>query len=485
MLIPVILSGGSGTRLWPLSRQAYPKQFLTLFGEHSLFQDTLLRLRGVPDCGTPILVCNEQHRYLVAEQLRLLGIDDARILLEPMGRNTAPAAACAAFAALGEDPQALLLVLPADHLIRDLPALHRALAAGRQAAEQGHLVTFGILPNRAETGFGYVKRGSILREWPADDPLAPGQTLYAVQAFVEKPDQETAQAYLESGEYYWNSGMFLFRADRFLQELRHFTPETWEKCQLALAQAKSTFDFTLLESTAFAATPKDSIDYSIMEKTTASVLVPLEAGWNDVGTWSALWEEGEQDADGNVLQGDLLVKEVHQSFIRSESRLVTAIGLDHLVIVETADAILVANKERVQDIKSFVNQLQNQGRDEAVVHRTVYRPWGSYECIDRAPRFQVKRIVVSPGAKLSLQLHHHRAEHWIVVRGTAQVTKGSEVFLLREDESTYIPLGVQHRLANPGRIPLELIEVQSGSYLGEDDIMRLEDHYGRIAQSED
>ena len=480
MMIPVILSGGSGTRLWPLSRLAYPKQFLALFGEHSLFQTTLTRLQGLPDCGPPILVCNEQHRYLAAEQLRLLGISDATILLEPLGRNTAPAVACAAFSALQQDPDACLLVLPADHLIRNLPALHEALATGRPAAEQGRLVTFGIVPNRPETGFGYVQRGTLVPEWSASDPVTPQQSLFTVQAFVEKPDQETAQTYLDSGDYYWNSGMFLFRADKFLQELKRFTPETWEHCQQALAQAKTTFDFTLLQQTAFAAAPKNSIDYSIMEKTADAVLVPLQAGWNDVGTWVALWEEGDQDAAGNVLSGDLLVEEVKHSFIRSESRLVAAIGLEDLIIVETADAVLVAHKERVQDIKSFVNQLREKGRDEAVVQRTVYRPWGSYECVDRAPRFQVKRIIVHPGAQLSLQLHHHRAEHWIVVKGTAQVTKGNDIFLLKEDESIYIPLGVQHRMANPGRIPLELIEVQSGSYLGEDDIVRFEDTYGRI-----
>ncbi|MEO5341303.1 MAG: mannose-1-phosphate guanylyltransferase/mannose-6-phosphate isomerase [Magnetococcus sp. MYC-9] len=479
MIIPVILSGGSGTRLWPLSRQAYPKQFLTLCGEHSLFQASLLRLQGVPECGAPILVCNEQHRYLVAEQLRLLGTQDATILLEPMGRNTAPAAACAAFSALNRDPEALLLVLPADHVIRDVPALHHALAAGRQAAEQGRLVTFGILPTKPETGYGYVQRGALLQAWSESDPIAPRQQLFAVSAFVEKPDRQTAQGYLDAGDYYWNSGMFLFRADRFLQELQRFAPATWSACLQALALAKTAFDFVQLDPAAFATAPQDSIDYSIMEKTTDSVVVPLQAGWNDVGTWSALWEEGEQDATGNVLHGDLLVKDVHHSYIHSESRLVAAIGLDNHVIVETADAVLVAHKEHVQDIKHFVSQLQALGRDEAVIHRTVYRPWGSYQCVDRAPRFQVKRIVVNPGAQLSLQLHHHRAEHWVVVKGTARVTRGEEILLLGEDQSTYIPLGVQHRLENPGRIPLELIEVQSGSYLGEDDIVRFADDYGR------
>ncbi|MBF0463045.1 MAG: mannose-1-phosphate guanylyltransferase/mannose-6-phosphate isomerase [Magnetococcales bacterium] len=479
MIIPVILSGGSGTRLWPLSREAYPKQFLALFGDRSLFQATLDRLRGVSDCGPPMLVCNEQHRFLVAEQLRVLGVTDATILLEPMGRNTAPATACAAFSALSRDPDALLLVLPSDHLIRDVAALHQALAAGRQAAEQGRLVTFGIVPTRPETGFGYIRRGRLLHEWSATTDEVPQQALFTVSAFVEKPDRETAQTYLDSDEYYWNSGMFLFRADRFLQELQRLAPMVWSACLQAVAQAKTAFDFIFLDAAAFAASPSDSIDYSIMEKTTDSVVIPLQAGWNDVGTWSALWEEGNQDEAGNVLLGDVMTKDVIRSFIHSESRLVVAIGMADHIIVETSDAVLVAHRTQVQDVKTLVNRLQVLGRDEVVSHRHVYRPWGSYECVDHAPRFQVKRIIVNPGAKLSLQRHHHRAEHWVVVKGTARVTKGEETFLLSEDQSTYIPLGVIHRLENPGRIPLELIEVQSGSYLGEDDIVRLEDHYGR------
>ncbi len=489
MLIPVILSGGSGTRLWPLSRETYPKQFLPLLGKRSLFQLTLDRLNGLPERGAPILVCNDQHRFLVAEQLRLLGLNDATVLLEPVGRNTAPATACAALTALERDPDALLLVLPADHLIRDLAALHRALVAGRQAAEQGRLVTFGIVPTRPETGFGYIQRGPLLQNGSESDSTGSQQSLYAIQAFVEKPDLKTAQGYWESGDYYWNSGMFLFRADRFLQELQHHAPAIREACQRALAQADLGFskrdkNFILLDAEAFTASPSDSIDYSIMEKTRDAVVVPLQAGWNDVGNWSSLWEESEQDGAGNAVSGDVLLQRVTHSFIRSESRLVAAIGLDNHVIIETADAVLVADKREVQDVKTLVKQLQQMDRSEAVTHRVVYRPWGSYECVERAHRFQVKRILVNPGAKLSLQFHHHRAEHWIVVKGTARVTKGDEQFLLSEDQSTYIPLGVTHRLENPGKIPLEIIEVQSGSYLAEDDIVRFEDSYGRVPSGE-
>ena len=496
MIIPVILSGGSGTRLWPLSRETYPKQFLPLLGEHSLFQETLNRLSALPDYGPPILVCNDQHRFLVAEQIRVLGITDATILLEPIGRNTAPATACAAFTALDKDPDAILLVLPADHLIRDVAVFHQALAAGIQAAKKNHLVTFGIVPAKPETGFGYIQRGTML-EWsqtPEEQPIAvvsnngekmadtaQNQPLFTVKAFVEKPDIETATEYVNSGAYYWNSGMFLFRADRFLQELQRFAPAIFSACQQAVTQAKPGFDFISLDATAFSACPKDSIDYAVMEKTTASVVIPLQAGWNDVGAWSALWEEADKDGNGNVLIGDAMIENVQNSFIRSESRLVTAIGLDNHIVVETADAVFISHKDCVQDVKTIVKRLQVMDRQEATAHRKVYRPWGSYESVDHSQRFQVKRITVNPGAKLSLQMHHHRAEHWICVKGTARVTKGDEIFLLSEDQSTYIPLGITHSLENPGAIPLELIEVQSGSYLGEDDIVRFADKYGRTS----
>ena len=473
MIIPVILSGGSGTRLWPLSRESFPKQFLTLLGDHSLFQETLLRLRSLADYASPILVCNIQHRFLIAEQLRELTITDATLLLEPIGRNTAPATACAAITALAKDPDAILLVLPADHLIRHVSAFHQALAIGKRAAQQGHLVTFGVIPGKPETGYGYIHRGATI------DPREPD--LFSVRAFVEKPDAKTAKSYLDSGEYYWNSGMFMFRADRFLQELQQFSPAILQSCQQAVKLAKASFDFMPLDEAAFSGCPKDSIDYAVMEKTSASVVIPLQAGWNDVGAWTALWEEGDQDSDGNVLMGDVLVKDVKNSYIRSGNRLVAAVGLADHVIIETVDAIFVSHKESVQEVKSIVNRLHALGRGEAAAHRTVYRPWGSYECVANAHRFQVKRITVNPGAKLSLQMHHHRAEHWVVVKGTARVTKGEECFLLAEDQSTYIPLGVTHRLENPGSIPLELIEVQSGSYLGEDDIVRFEDKYGRTS----
>ena len=496
MMIPVILSGGSGTRLWPLSREAFPKQFLALLGEHSLFQETLRRLRAIPEYGPPILVCNHQHRFLAAEQLRVLNISDATILLEPVGRNTAPATACAAFTALNNDPDAILLVLPADHLVRDVSALHRALNVGMLAAQKGHMVTFGIVPEKPETGFGYIQRGeahalsSALHEAeehatpPPSDTETPAiapqdHTAFAVKAFVEKPDLKTAQAYVDAGDYYWNSGMFLFRADRFLQELRRLAPLMFDACQHAVARATPSFDFVSLDATAFSACPKDSIDYAVMEKTTASVVVPLQAGWSDVGAWSALWEESHKDSDGNVLVGDVLVQNVKNSLVRSENRLVAAIGLDNHVIIETSDAVFVSHKDHAQETKTIVKRLQAMGRNEAGAHRKIYRPWGTYESIDHAQRFQVKRITVNPGAKLSLQMHHHRAEHWIVVKGTARVTKEEETFLLSEDQSTYIPLGITHRLENPGSIPLELIEVQSGSYLGEDDIVRFEDKYGR------
>ena len=473
MIIPVILSGGSGTRLWPLSRESFPKQFLTLLGDHSLFQKTLLRLRSLADYGPPILVCNIQHRFLIAEQLRELKITDSTLLLEPIGRNTAPATACAALSALSRDPDAILLVLPADHLIRDVSAFYQALAIGNRAAQQGHLVTFGIVPGRPETGYGYIHRGATIDPQESD--------LFSVRAFVEKPDAKTAQSYLDSGEYYWNSGMFMFRADRFLQELQQFSPAILQSCQQAVNLAKASSDFVPLDEAAFSGCPKDSIDYAVMEKTSASVVIPLQAGWNDVGAWTALWEEGDQDSDGNVLMGDVLVKDVKNSYIRSGNRLVAAIGLEDHIIIETADAIFVSHKDSVQEVKSIVNRLHALGRGEAAAHRKVYRPWGSYESVSNAHRYQVKRIIVNPGATLSLQMHHHRAEHWVVVKGTARVTKGEETFLLAEDQSTYIPLGVTHRLENPGSIPLELIEVQSGSYLGEDDIVRFEDKYGRTS----
>jgi len=471
MLIPVILSGGSGTRLWPLSRELYPKQLLPLVGKGTMLQETLARLDGVADLGAPIVVCNESHRFLVAEQLRETKAVPQAIVLEPVGRNTAPAVAVAALAAemnsQERNTDAILLVLPADHVIRDPKAFRAAVVAGRQAAERGKLVTFGIVPDKAETGYGYIKRG-------AGTPAA-----YAVDKFVEKPDAATAQQYVASGEYYWNSGMFMFQARRFLDELRTLAPQMYEACVAATKVAKRDLDFTRLPEKEFGACPSDSIDYAVMEKTRHAVVIPLDAGWSDVGSWSALHEAIAGDAQGNVSLGDVLSSDTHGCYLQSTSRLIATVGLKDHVVVETKDAVLVAPKDRVQDVKTLVNELKKQGRYETSLHREVFRPWGSYDSIDNGDRFQVKRLSVKPGASMSLQLHHHRAEHWIVVAGTARITRGEETFLLEENQSTYIPLGAKHRIENPGKIPLHIIEVQSGTYLGEDDIVRFEDRYGR------
>ncbi|MFP4161051.1 MAG: mannose-1-phosphate guanylyltransferase/mannose-6-phosphate isomerase [Ectothiorhodospira sp.] len=467
-LIPVILSGGAGTRLWPMSRQLFPKQFLPLSGQgETLLQGTLARLPG-EGVAPPLLVCNEAHRFLVAEQLRQMGLHPGGILLEPVGRNTAPAAAVAALRARasGEDP--VLLVMPADHLIRDIGAFRRAVAEAVEAAASGALVTFGVPPTEPHTGYGYIRVGE-------------GDTggVASVQEFVEKPDRETAEGYLASGGYFWNSGLFVFRASSFLEELAEWAPDILEACERACAGAQGDLDFLRLDREAFTACRSESIDYAVMEHTRRAVMVPLEAGWNDVGSWAALWSAGEQDAEGNVAVGDVMVSGARNCYLHADARLVAAVGVEDLIVVETADAILVMHKERHQEVKEIVTRLKAQDREESENHRCVARPWGTYERIDAASRFQVKRITVKPGQQLSLQMHYHRAEHWIVVRGTARITRGEEQFILSENESTYIPLGVSHRLENPGRIPLELIEVQSGSYLGEDDIIRFEDTYGR------
>lgn len=476
MLIPVILSGGSGTRLWPLSRELYPKQLLPLVGKGTMLQETLARVAGVDDVGAPVVVCNENHRFLVAEQILEAGVKSQAIVLEPVGRNTAPAVAVAAMAAVSDLPQnkgggndndPLLLILPADHVIRDVKAFRAALEIGRKAALEGKLVTFGVVPNKPETGYGYIKR--VNGAGPA----------YAIDRFVEKPDLATAKAYVESKEYFWNSGMFLFRASTVLGELRELAPKIYEACAQAVTAAKRDLDFTRLPTKEFSACPSDSFDYAVMEKTKHGVVVPLDAGWSDVGSWSALHEAIPADADGNVVLGDVLTADSHGNYLQSTSRLVAAVGLQDHVVVETKDAVLVAPKNRVQDVKELVNQLKKQGRYETSLHREVFRPWGSYDSIDNGQRFQVKRLSVKPGAQMSLQLHHHRAEHWIVVSGTARITRGDEVFLLEENQSTYIPLGTKHRIENPGKIPLHIIEVQSGGYLGEDDIVRFEDRYGR------
>ena len=467
MLTPVILSGGSGTRLWPLSRRLYPKQFLPLVGEYSMLQTTVLRLQGL-DVAPPLILSNEEYRFIVAEQFRELDVAVQGIVLEPVGRNTAPAVAVAAIQALQHDPDAILLVLPADHVIADEEAFRTAVNTALSTAEQGKLVTFGIVPQHPETGYGYIRRGESIN-----------QQLYLVEKFVEKPDQAKANEYLSAGGYYWNSGMFMFRADRYLQELETYRPDMISACQDALAKADKDLDFIRLEREAFAACPSDSIDYAVMEHTRDAVVVPLDAQWSDVGSWASLWQVSPQDESGNILQGDVIAHDSQACFVRSEDRLVALIGVTDLIVTDTKDAVLVAAKNRAQDVKTIVNQLTAAGRPEVDNHREVYRPWGKYDSVDNGHRFQVKRITVKPGAKLSLQMHHHRAEHWIVVKGTARVTRGDEDFLLHENESTYIHAGVQHRLENPGKIPLELIEVQSGGYLGEDDIVRLEDVYKR------
>ena len=469
MIIPVILSGGSGTRLWPLSREAYPKQFLPLVDQRTMLQNTALRIAGLADTTAPLVVCNEEHRFMVAEQLRAVGIQPAAVILEPVGRNTAPAVAVAALHAqlAGADP--ILLILPADHVIADVEGFRAAVRQIAPHAEAGRLITFGIVPTAPEIGYGYIKAGA-----PLDD-----SGVCKVERFVEKPDTATAQTYLQSGAYSWNSGMFMFRASAFLAELERFAPAMLAACQQALATGRADTDFLRLDRKAFAACPKDSIDYAVMEKTDQAVVLPLTVGWNDVGSWSALWEAGERDADGNITRGDVIAVDTRDTYVDASTRLVATVGVADLVVVETADAVLVASKERVQEVKAVVDQLKASQRPEGRNHRKVYRPWGCYDSIDLDQRFQVKHITIKPGACISSQMHHHRAEHWVVVSGTARVLRGDEEFLLTENQSTYIPVGIPHRLTNPGKIPLEIIEVQSGSYLGEDDIVRFEDVYGR------
>ena len=481
-LVPVLLSGGSGTRLWPLSREMHPKQFQPLVGEKSLLQATWERLQGLPDLAAPIVVANEEHRFMVAEQLRQLGAEASAIVLEPVGRNTAPAIAVAALQAMagGQDP--LLLVLPSDHVIAD-PAGFRAAVqeARRGAGEEGSLVTFGVVPTGPETGYGYIKAaGDVGPEGPPTKGAHQG--VRAVERFVEKPDLATAQAYVASGDYFWNSGMFLFRASVYLAELGAQAPAILAAAKAALAGARRDVDFLRLDRDAFEACPSDSIDYAVMEKTAGAAVLPLDVGWNDVGSWSALWEIADQDPDGNAHHGDVLALGCRNTLAWGGRRLVSLLGLEDVIVVDTDDALLVAARDRVQEVKDIVARLKAEGRPQASIHRKVYRPWGSYDGIDSGERFQVKRIVVKPGAALSLQMHHHRAEHWIVVKGTARITCEDKVFMLSENQSTYIPLGSRHRLENPGKVPVELIEVQSGSYLGEDDIVRFEDAYGRDAK---
>ena len=474
LLVPIILSGGSGTRLWPLSRRTFPKQFHRMASACSLFQETLTRLSGLPNMAAPILVCNEQHRFLAMDQAHQIKVPLSAILLEPVGRNTAPATACAALHALAMgQAETVLLVMPADHVITRPDLFRQCMVQGLPMAQSGLLVTFGILPNRPETGFGYIQRGTL---------LGAG---YAIDRFVEKPNQETAQQYVDAGDYYWNSGIFLLRADQYLSSLREFAPGMSAACEESYRQSQADFAFLRLGQEAFTDCPADSIDYAVMEKTTQGAVIPLDAGWSDVGSWSALWEIGVKDAAGNLLQGDVLAEQSQGCYLRAEHRLLTTVGLQDHIVIETEDSVVVAPMARAQEIKLLVERLQAKGRPEVIHPVLVHRPWGTYQTILLGDRFKVKRITVHPGATLSLQLHHHRAEHWVVVHGTAKVTKQEPTgvqssFLLTEDESTYIPLGIAHRLENPGKIPLELIEVQSGSYLGEEDIVRLDDKYGRI-----
>lgn len=475
MILPIVIAGGSGTRLWPLSRKKHPKQFLPLVdrddGEQTMLQATLSRLEGLSGLASPVLICNDDHRFIAAEQLRQMGAVNASIILEPVGRNTAPAIALAALQALksGDDP--LLLVLAADHDIRDSDAFCSAVKKAVSLAEKGKLVTFGIVPIGPETGYGYIKR--------AGESLSPDVDGYQVERFVEKPDAITAQSYIDEGSYLWNSGMFLFRASRYLQELKQYRGDIYTACEKAMAGEHKDLDFVRLDEAAFAACPDDSIDYAVMEQTDEAVVVPLDCGWSDVGGFAALWKVSEKDADGNACRGDVSQVASKNCLVLGEDRLVATIGIEDLVVVDTKDTVLVAHRDCAQDVKTVVNRLKAEQRSEVDFHREVFRPWGSYDSIGNGQRYQVKRITVQPGAKLSVQMHHHRAEHWVVVSGTAKVTKGEETLLLSENQSTYIPVGVVHALENPGVIPLELIEVQSGSYLGEDDIVRFEDKYGR------
>ena len=477
-IVPVVLSGGSGTRLWPVSREKHPKQLQPLLGDESLLQNTLRRLEGLP-LGTPTVVSNQEYRFITAEQLRQLGLAKWALLLEPAGRNTAPALTAAALHATRDGADPVLLATPADHHVRNPAAFRNAVLRGLPAAEAGAVVTFGIVPDRPETGYGYIETGVGAGDAAAGAPMD-------LLAFREKPDAATARAYVDGGRHFWNSGIFMLRASVWLKAIGHFAPEILAACRNAVAAAQDDGDFVRLDAAAFAASPADSIDYAVMEKLPAALdlgiparVVPLDVGWSDVGAWDALWQAIDRDADDNAIKGDVWLEDSHGNLVIAEHGLVACIGCEDMVVVETADAVLIAPKARTQEVKTIVSRLKATGRSEAELHRKVHRPWGWYDSIDSGERFQVKRIVVRPGATLSLQMHHHRAEHWVVVRGTAKVTRGDEIILLGENQSTYIPLGVTHRLENPGQIPLEIIEVQSGSYLGEDDIVRFEDNYGR------
>jgi mannose-1-phosphate guanylyltransferase len=459
----VVMAGGSGSRLWPLSRANHPKQFLTLFGEDTMLQATFKRLENL-NIESSVTICNEEHRFFVAEQLR--EIDKlGSIILEPIGRNTAPAIALAAISVKTEDP--LMLVLAADHVIQDQFSFESSLKEAIPLAQAGKLVTFGVVPSEPNTGYGYIKKGKTEGSG------------FLVDKFVEKPSHSIAKEYLASGDYLWNSGMFLFKASRYLEELQKFRPDIFEACSSCMKNVASDLDFLRVEKSIFESTPSDSIDYAVMEKTDDAVVVPMDAGWSDIGSWSSLWEIEDKDKNNNVAKGDVILHKTKNTYVKTDGKLIATIGANDLIITNTKDAILIAHRDLAQDVKEIVNQLKAENRQEWQLHREVYRPWGKYDSLDNGRRYQVKRITVKPGAKLSVQMHHHRAEHWIVVSGTAKVINGDKTFILSENESTYIPVGVVHALENPGKVELELIEVQSGSYLGEDDIVRFEDIYGR------
>lgn len=464
MLIPVIMAGGSGSRLWPLSRSLYPKQFISLTSDKSMLQETIVRLSGL-DHQAPMLICNQEHRFIVAEQLRQQRIQHGGIVLEPVGRNTAPAIALAALHAIKNSDDPLLLVLAADHVIQNQVAFSQAVSNAIKPAQGGMLVTFGIVPTAAETGYGYIRQGE-----------AVGESAFRVAQFVEKPNLITAEQYLASGQYYWNSGMFLFKASRFLEELKIHRPDILQACELAMQGSRHDLDFIRLDEDAFTKCPDDSVDYAVMEKTQDALVVPMDAGWSDVGSFSALWEVSSKDVHGNVVVGDVIAEQTQNSYIYAQNKLVSTVGVDNLVIIETKDAVLVANRDKVQDVKNVVNQLKIQQRRECEQHREVYRPWGSHDEIAEGERYHVKHLCVKPGEQTALQMHHHRAEHWIVVQGTAKVTNGNKSYLVSENQSTFIPLGSAHRIENPGKVDLHLIEVRSGSYLQEDDIVRLEEY---------
>ena len=469
MIHPVVLSGGSGTRLWPMSRTLYPKQLLTLLGRDSLLQQTVRRVVDDVRFAAPVLVANEEHRFIIAEQLREIAVVPRGLLLEPIGRNTAPAACVAALVLSETEPNPLMLVMPSDHTIGDAEAFRAAVDLAATAAYSGALVSFGISPERAETGYGYIRRGWMLETEGA----------FTIAEFVEKPGPEQAKQYLASGEYVWNSGIFLFPARLYIDELERLRPAMVAACRRALTEGRQESDFIRLDKDAFSTCDSDSIDYAVMEKTRRAAVVPVAMGWSDIGSWDALWEMSGKDHKGNSIEGNVIAEDTRNCYLRSEAGLVAAIGIEDLVVVGTADAVMVAPRKRTQEVKTLVARLVKERRDEAEALPTVHRPWGSFTSLHNGHRVQVKHIVVKPGGKLSLQLHHHRAEHWVVVQGTAKIRRGEEEMMLSEDESTYIPIGTAHRLENPGKIPLHLIEVQSGAYLGEDDIVRFEDHYGR------